>query len=73
MAVADIFFKTEMPFGYLAQVRRWIGQLAALPAPEAEEARARQDFILEMMDSHPEFFCSEEAIRCSALYFSGRF
>ncbi len=73
MAAADIFLKTEMRFGYLAQLRRWIGQRATLPAREAEEARARQDFVLEMMDSHPEFFSSEEAFRCSALYFSGRF
>ncbi|NEK24818.1 hypothetical protein GV827_20825 [Sulfitobacter sp. JBTF-M27] len=73
MAAADIFFETEMRIGYVAQLRRWIGQRAAMHAQEAEETRARLDFILETMDSHPEFFSSEEAVRCSALYFSGRF
>ena len=73
MAAADIFLKPETLFGFIAHLRRWIGRKEALPAREAEETRARLDFILEMMDAHPEAFASEEAVRSSALYFSGRF
>jgi hypothetical protein len=73
MAATDIILNTEMRFGFLAQLRQWIAQRVALPAQDAEETRARLDFILEMMDSHPEVFTSEEAVRSSALFFSGRF
>jgi hypothetical protein len=73
MAAADIFLKPETGFGFVAHLRRWIGRKEALFEREAEETRTRLDFILEMMDAHPEAFASEDAVRSSALFFSGRF
>ena len=73
MAAVDFFLKTETLFGFVAQLRQKIGKKGALPAREVEETRARRDFIIEMMDAHPEAFASEVAVRNSAPYFSGRF
>jgi hypothetical protein len=73
MAAAEIFLKTKTRFSFVAHLRRWMGTKEALPVRETEETRARLDFVLELMDAHPEAFASEEAVRCSALYFSGRF
>lgn len=73
MAAADIFLKTETLIGFAVSLRRWMDPNEPLPVREVEDTRARLDFILEMMDAHPEAFGSEGDIRSSALYFSGRF
>ena len=73
MATADIFLKPKTGFGVAAAMRKWIGRNAPLPAPAEEDTRARIDFILEIMDTHPEAFASDECFRYSARHFSGRF
>jgi hypothetical protein len=73
MAAAAILLKTETRFGVAAALRRWFGRKDPMSEREVEEARAGVDFILEMMQSHPEAFASDEAFRYSALYASGRF
>jgi hypothetical protein len=73
MATAEIFLKTEPYHGFAAVLKRWTRRTEPLPAREVDDTRARRDFILEMMDTHPDAFASEETVRCCALYFSGRF
>ncbi len=73
MAAADNFLKTFTLFGFLSPIHRWMERKKDLSAREEKDTRARLDFILEMMDAHPDAFASEEAVRSSALYFSGRF
>ena len=73
MATADIFLKPKTGFGFAAAMRRWIGCNDPLQVPAEEDTRARIDFILEIMDMHPEAFASDECFRYSARYLSGRF
>jgi hypothetical protein len=46
--------------------------IAPLPTPP-QETRARLDFVLERLEAAPEAFITEEAIRGSMYFFSGRF
>lgn len=73
MTVTDIFAKQDPLFGIKALWRCWIGQMAPASEPSVEDTRARLDFILEMMDAHPEVFSSDEAFRWTSRHFSGRF
>ena len=73
MAAAEIFLKPATLFSFLAHPKRWSGQKERMSRREVEETRARLDFILGMMDTCPEAFASEDAVRNTALFFSGRF
>jgi hypothetical protein len=73
MATADIFLKTDTLTGIAGLFRRWTGQTQPSPAREVEDTRARRDFILEMMETCPDAFTSEDAARGAGLYISGRF
>lgn len=42
-------------------------------ADEADAVRARREFILAMMDDCPEAFATEEGVRGTMHYFSGRY
>lgn len=72
MAAADIFLKPKTRFGVAASMRRWLARNDPLPAPAEEDTRARIDFILEIMNMHPEALASDECFRYSARHFSGR-
>lgn len=59
-----------------ALTRRPRAAKPASRAPEAEggdDSRARREFILGVMDDCPEAFASEDGVRQTMYYFSGRF
>ena len=74
MAAMDIFLNERSIFQTLISLLPRFDRTETFAAPSTEEEdRARRDFILEMMDEHPDAFAHEDGARAAQYYFSGRF